>query len=114
MASWRRTKKMKKRLSKKMRRRLYEDSLDDLVFELSLDPLWRQQLFDSHQGKRFVLTDEELARLSTQLGERAHQFGLRFSVFNEGRTPDGNVVFGFESAEYPTIRTFSTNNPAVI
>jgi hypothetical protein len=63
------------RKTKKIRKRVYDEMLYDLVYELSLDSSWRRQLFTAARGKRILLNDENMERLDTQLSELARQSG---------------------------------------
>ena len=85
------------------------EQVSQLRCDLSLDPNWRQILFNADVFKRFVLPDNYFP-----LSDRVRKSGLRFSVFNDGYTEDGFVVFGIESVDFPDVIMYTTNNPTII
>ena len=101
-------------MKRRVRKKLYKNHLYNLIYDVSLDAIWRKQLFNAPVGKRFLVTEVVLPRLSEELRNAVQQKGLNFTVFNEGWTDDGFVVFGFSCIEFPYIIAYSTNNPEVI
>ena len=85
------------------------EQISDLRFDLSLDPEWRRTLFSAPVHERFPLPADYFA-----LSAESREHGLRYAVFNDGDTEDGFVVFGIESADFPEIVMYTTNNPSII
>ena len=85
------------------------EQIDDLRFDLSLDPDWRKKLFHANTNKKFVLSSDYFA-----LSQEVRDCGLKFAVSNAGWTDDGFVVFQIESVDFPDLATYTTNNPAII
>ena len=85
------------------------EQVSNLRFDLSLDPLWRKQLFDAPIYQRFALPSDYFA-----LTEDVRNCGLRFAAFKDGWKDDGFVVFGIESVDFPDLVMYSTNNPEII
>jgi hypothetical protein len=81
-------------------------AVDDLRFDLSMDPVWRRRVIESPEQARLDLPDELVDEAS---GARGH--GLRFRAFNDGWTTEGMVVFGIESVEFSTVVMYTTNAP---
>lgn len=105
---------MKRRLQKKIRKKLYEKHLSDLIFEISTHPDWRSRLFESPTFMKIDVTENDLHTLSEPLATVIRQHKLQFVVFNDGWTNEGFVVFGFNNSEFPKIEAYSTNNPDII
>jgi hypothetical protein len=88
-------------------REIATNAVSDLRFDLSLDPVWRKTLIAAAPKERYEIPPDFQGTPETA---RAH--GLRFHVFNDGWTEDGLVVFGIESAEFPSVVMYTTNNPS--
>lgn len=101
-------------MKRRVRKKLYKNHLYNLIYDVSLDAIWRERLFNAPSGERFLVAEGDLPRLSEELRNAVQQKSLNFTVFNDGRTEDGFVVFGFSCIEFPYIIAYSTNNPEVI
>jgi hypothetical protein len=73
-----------------------DDAANEWLLSVSLDPEWRQRLFEASDQQRFALPADE-------------QHGLHYQAFSDGRTEDGWVVFGVECVEFPDVVHYSTN-----
>ena len=90
-------------------REIADEQVDNLRFDLSLDPEWRERLFNSPKDVKHPIEENFYG-----LSEESKRAGLRFAAFNEGWTEDGYVVFGIMSIDFPDIIEYTTNNPEVI
>jgi len=72
------------------------DRVDDWRYTVSLDPEWRQRLFEAPMGQHFSLPADE-------------QLDFHFFAFSDGWTESGWVVFGFGCVEFPEIVLYSHN-----
>jgi len=88
---------------------LVYEQLNDLCFDISMSPHWRKTLFDAPVGKRLAIPNDD-----PELSDAAREHDLSFAVFNDGWTPDGFVVFGIGSIEFPHAVSYTTNNPDII
>lgn len=98
----------------RVKKKFYNEYLDDLRFDVSLDEVWRKKLFNAPVGEKFTLSNEDLERLEQKLRTIIQVKDLNFTVFNDGWTDDGFVVFGFSCVEFPWLAVYSTNNPQII
>jgi hypothetical protein len=73
-----------------------DDAASEWLLSVSLDPEWRQRLFQAPVHQRFALPADE-------------QHGLHYQAFSDERTDDGWVVFGVECVEFPDVVHYSTN-----
>lgn len=96
------------------KKKFYSEYLSDLMYEISLDPYWREKLFNAPVGERFTFSADDLKRFDRELRIHILVNNLKFTVFNDGWTSDGFVVFGFSCVEFPKLATYSTNNPNII
>jgi hypothetical protein len=96
-------------MSEANKRKLYTDHLIDVVDLISLAPSWRRRLWDAPVGQRIAVDDPTLAKIRGDAGRIIRENRLRFAVFNDGATGESGCVFGFESAEFPDIVTYSSN-----
>ncbi|MEG3895670.1 MULTISPECIES: hypothetical protein [unclassified Microcoleus] len=85
------------------------EQVSDLSYDLSLDPEWRKQLFVAPFEQRFPLPPDYFA-----LSQEVRNLGLLFSVFNDGWTDNGFIVFGIESVDFPDVQMYTFNNPEII
>ena len=110
---------MKKR-SRRQVKKLHRRWLDAGVIDASQASYWRSRLFDSRVGEVFEISRADLSGLPLAVALAIQKFALRFSVtvadpaeaepwLSEG----GAIVFKFWATDFPSVRSYSGNNPAV-
>ncbi len=110
---------MKKR-SRRQVKKLHRRWLDAGVIDASQASYWRSRLFDSRVGEVFEISRADLSGLPLAAALAIQKFALRFSVtvadpaeaepwLSEG----GAIVFKFWATDFPSVRSYSGNNPAV-
>ena len=94
--------------------------LDWVVIDASQASYWRSKLFDSKAGEVFEISSVNLSGLPVEVASAIQRFGLRFSatVADASKVEpwlgeNGAVVFEFWATDFPSIRSYSGNNPAV-
>ena len=109
-------KKRSRRLVKKLHRRW----LDVGVIDASQSSYWRSRLFDSKSGDVFEISWVDLAGLPSRVALAIRKFGLRFSVTVADPAEAepwlrecAPVIFKFWATDFPSVRRYSANNPAV-
>ena len=101
-------------MKRRRKKQLYNKYLSELIFDVSRDPVWRARLFSALAWETIPSSAEDLRRRSPGLQRIIRRYNLKFTVFNDGWTNEGFVVFGFSCVEFPYIDAYSTNNPNVI
>ena len=110
---------MKKR-SRRQVKKLHRRWLDAGVIDASQASYWRSRLFDSRAGEVFEISRADLSGLPLDVALAIQRFALRFSVTvanpAEGEpwlSEGGAVVFKFWATDFPGVKSYSGNNPAV-
>ncbi len=83
---------MNQRQRKKRRKKYYNDIIEDVVMEISLDKAWRERLFLSEENKRFLISYCRMDEIPCYIKKQ---------------------IFLFWSKEFPEITRYSGNNPQV-
>jgi len=107
---------MRKRLIKKMHKRY----LEDIVYEVSVSPVWRKTLYSNNQ--QVCVINQHIIDLPEYLKKQVITYQLKYYVsvvsHDEAKGWEDwdatQIYFKFEAAEFPEIQAFSANNPEVI
>ncbi len=109
------TRRSRRQLKKPHRFWLHGDIVD-----ASLRSHWRIRLFDSAPGEAFEISSADSTGLRPAAVAAIRKYKLRYCVrvaqAHEAEawlSENGNVVFKFRAADFPTVATFSGNNPRV-
>lgn len=108
---------MNKRISKKLHKKYLND---DVVLEISTSSLWRQRLFDSNYGEKFIISSKNLKEVPKWIIQPVVKYKLKYQVYktdemlNEEIYYEGGVFFKFEPVKFKRFSDFSFNNTGVI
>ncbi len=114
-------------MNKRIRRKIHKRILYDVLIEVSISHHWRELLFKSKDGEKFLIdsqsptTEPSLKRLHRSLA----RYNLKYFVSKVSKEDepqranhkwddlffDGGVYFKFEAKEFPEVFDFSINNP---
>jgi hypothetical protein len=111
---------MKTTRSRRLVKKLHRRWLSDVVIDASQSSYWRTRLFGSRAGEVYEISRADAVGMSWRLALAIHRFNLRYSVTVAEPTKaeswlsdNGAVVFKFWATDFPTVRLFSGNDPAV-
>lgn len=96
-----------------MRKKLYEDIIEDVAFAISLDENWRNNLFASY-GSEMVISYKKLENIPEKVKNVIKANRLEFTVRVLDRIQkqfDGMLRFEFRSKEFRDIVKYTHNNP---
>jgi hypothetical protein len=108
-------------MNKRIRRKIHKRTLYDVIYEVSISHLWRELLFNSKAGEKFLIdsqsptTEPSLRRLHRSLA----RYNLKYFVSKVSKEDephweeflDDSIYFKFEAKEFPEVFDFSINNP---
>lgn len=108
---------MNKRQYKKLRKKLYQDLIDYVTLELSLDKYWRKKLFETPLNKDLKISFSEPEFLPEYIAEDIFKNGLEFYITRVDECSEyfdsGLEIFKCRSCEFPDIIAYSGNNPNI-
>ena len=102
-------------LLRKRRRQLYKDSIFSVALDISQSDYWRQLLFSSDYGKKFLINCSSEFKSPKHIKPLVIRHNLQFYVSKVRKCPvrymmeDGYVIFKFQSLEFPEVVQYSGN-----
>ena len=109
-----------KNRSRRLLKKLHRRWLDAGVIDASLSAYWRTRLFDSKPGESFDISRADLSGLHWSVAMAIQRYDLRYCVAVVDPTETepwvgagGAVVFKFWATDFPTVKRYSGNHPAV-
>ena len=109
---------MKKRKEKKQRKRLYEDIIEDVALEISLDSRWRALILTKELNEKIEITYHSLEELPCYIKDEIQKYKLKFWVEMVSSSneyfEEGMVIFKFTSKEYPQVFRYTGNNLDIV
>lgn len=109
---------MKKCQREKNRKRIYQDIIEDIALEISLDSYWRNKIFSLPVKERLEISyirAQEIPKYikKEMIGSKLVFWVEKVKYCNEDFN-DNLIIFKISSKEYPKIFRFTGNNPEVI
>lgn len=108
---------MKKRQRKKFKKIIYEELIEDVTLEISLNSKWRRKIFKLLPNEVLEITYLNPMEIPEYIKKEIVQNKLEFLVMKvqkcEEKFDDELEIFKFQSKEYPQIIRFSANNPNI-
>jgi hypothetical protein len=109
-------------MKKRLRKKLHKIHLIDVVYNVSVSPIWREKLFKSVLYKKYIIDKKRNEGTSNRLKKILVNANLRYYVsiipheeaYGWHDWKSSHIYFKFESVEFPNIKDFSANNPEVI
>lgn len=108
-------------MRKRLRKKLHHAELHRQVVDLSQVSYWRQRLFDSEVDRTFPIDRDHLEGVPASLAKAIRARNLRFEVSKvDARdapswlSDGGLIIFRFRSVEFPSVVSFTGNNPGVV
>jgi len=109
-------------MKKRIRKKLHKNHLIDVVYSVSVSPIWREQLFKSVQYKKYIIDKKHYEGVTNQLKKIIFKRSLRYFVsiipqheaYGWEDWDSTQIYLKFESIEFPNLVDFSANNPEVI
>lgn len=106
-------------MKRRIRRKLHSNFLTDIVYEISVAPKWRADLFKIPLREKLNIDRFSINGLSTYLTKEIRKKNLRYHVSvvphleTKGRDDwDPTLLyFKFEAQEFPSVASFSANPP---
>lgn len=109
---------MNKRIAKKKRKKIYEELIEDVALEISLDSYWRRKIFELAPNQKLLISYCCSETIPVYIRADIVRHKLEFYAYKmfgvQLGFDNGLVVFGFCSKEYPNIKRYSGNNPNVV
>ena len=102
-------------VSRKHRRQLYKDSIVDIALDISQSDSWRNLLFSSNYGEKFLINSNSEFYFSNSTKPLVVKHNLQFYVSKVLKCPvkymmeDGYTIFKFQSLEFPEVVQYSGN-----
>lgn len=107
-------------MNKRIGKKLHKKYLVDIVFDISLSPLWRKRLFESNYGDKFIIGYQNLNEIPQYVKKPIARYKLKYFVYKTEEILDediyyeGGIFFKFESVKLKGIMNYSFNNTDVI
>lgn len=99
------------------RKVLYEEIIDDVALEISLDSKWRKKIFGMSMDTILEISSNESLLIPEYVKEDVINNKLEFCVKkvdgSEIKFDEGLIAFKFWSKEYPDVVSYSGNNQNV-
>lgn len=106
--------------SRRLRKKLHKQWLQDLLIDASQHSRWREKLFAAEAYTPFPINEKTCSGLPQGTVESIKKYGLRYVV---ARVPSseaeswlsegGSLIFKFWAEDLPELKMFSGNDPDV-
>lgn len=108
---------MNRRQNKKLRKRLYKESIEDVALEVSLDAYWRKRILGQAYCEKLEITYRNPNEIPKYILKDITIYKLEFEVMRVSSCEEyfdkELEIFKFQSKEFPTIIRYTGNNPKV-
>ena len=108
---------MNSRQKKKLRKRLYKESIEDVALEISLDAHWRKRILRQAYYEKLEITYRNPAEIPKYILKDITIYKLEFEVVRVSSCREyfdkELEIFKFQSKEFPAIIRYTGNNPNV-
>jgi hypothetical protein len=107
--------------SRRLLKKMHKNWLELAIIDLSQVSYWRKRVFESSPNQVFAISADDTRGLRKNGVTAIHRYKLHYCVrivemaeAGSWLNDSGLVIFKFWATDFPTVRAYSGNNPAVI